>query len=198
MIRFGSIAATAIFFAVSCAFLLAAHAEQGHSDAYANASRKIAWLGENARAEHPSNHPTVLKAAEWNAYLNEGGVKLPDAVSNIRITCQMELVHGDAEVDFDRLTANRTRNNPLFAMFTGKHHVNVIAKAAASNGVATIHVQSVAFDGVEVPRIALEVFSGLYLRPKYGKAVGLDSTFALKSRIDAAVPGMDQVTVTQR
>jgi hypothetical protein len=125
-------------------------------------------------------------------------VNLPEGVSNIRITSQPAVVNGDAEVDFDRLTASRTRNNPLLALFTGKHHVSVIAQAAAVGGVATVHVQSVAFDGVGIPRIALEYFAGRYLRPKYGNAIGMDSTFRLRSRIDTAILGSDQVTITQR
>ncbi len=49
-----------------------------------------------------------------------------------------------------------------------------------------------------IPRIALEYFSDRFLRPKYGNAVGLDSTFHLPSRIDSAIVGTDQVTITQR
>jgi hypothetical protein len=177
---------------------LASYGQPSHSEAYASAARKIAWLAENGRAPRPSTRPTVLTAPEWNAYLNEGGVKLPDGVSNVRLSSQPAVVHGDAEVDFDRLTANRTRNKPLLALFTGKHHVTCIAQAAAANGVATVRVQSVAFDGVEVPRFALELFSDRYLRPKYGNAVGMDSTFRLHSRIDTAILGTNQVTITQR
>jgi hypothetical protein len=52
-------------------------------------------------------------------------------------------------------------------------------------------------DGVEVPRIALEYFADRFLRPKYGSAVGLDSTFHLPARIDSASLGTDQVTISQ-
>ena len=44
----------------------------------------------------------------------------------------------------------------------------------------------------------LEFFSDRYLRPKYGNAVGMDSTFRLHSRIDTAILGVNQVTITQR
>lgn len=190
-----------LFYCIAIAFVfgsLASYGQQNHSEAYANASRKIAWLAENGSAEHPSTRPTVLTAEEWNAYINEGGVKLPDGVSNVRLSSQPAVVHGDAEVDFDRLTANRTRNNPLLALFTGKHHVTCTAQAAAANGAATVRVQSVAFDGVEVPPFLLELFSDRYLRPKYGNAVGMNSTFRLHSRIDTAILGVNQVTITQR
>jgi hypothetical protein len=123
---------------------------------------------------------------------------LPEGVSNIRLSSQPAVVHGDAEVNFDRLTSNRTRSNPFLSLFTGKHHVTVTAQAAAANGVGMVRVESVEFDGVEVPRIALEYFSNRYLRPKYGNAIGLDSTFRLHSRIETAILGTDQVSITQR
>jgi hypothetical protein len=172
--------------------------QQGRSEAYSSAARKIAWLTENGRSPHPSTRPTVITAAGWNAYINEGGVKLPEGVSAVRLSTQSAVVHGNAEVDFDRLTANRTRKNPLLTLFTGKHHVTCTAQAAAANGIATVRVQSVAFDGVEVPRFLLEYFSDRYLRPKYGNAVGMDSTFRLHSRIDTAILGINQITITQR
>jgi hypothetical protein len=178
--------------------LATTYGEQKPSAAFASADRKIKWIGENGRTEHPSTRPVVLTAAEWNAYLNEGGVKLPEGVSSVRLTSESAVVHGDAEVDFDRLTANRTRNNPLLQLFTGKHHVTVTAQAAAANGVGTVRVQSVEFDGVQIPEIALEYFCNRYLRPKYGSAVGMDSTFHLHSRIETAILGTDQVTITQR
>lgn len=178
--------------------LLSAHGQQSKSSAYESAERKIAWIGENGRSNHPSAHPTVLTATEWNAYINQGGVKLPEGVTAIRLTSQPAIIHGDAEVDFDRLTANRTRNNPLLQFFTGKHHVTASAHASATHGTATIQVDTVAFDGVEIPRIALEYFAGKYLRPKYGNAVGMDSVFPLKNRIDSVILGTDQAAITQR
>jgi hypothetical protein len=178
--------------------LTASHAQQARSAAYARAASKIAWLAENARSANPSTRPTVLTAREWNAYLNEGGVKLPAGLSNIHISSQPAVVHGDAEVDFDRLTANRTRGNPLLALFAGKHHVAVTARVAAANGVGTVHVDSIILDGVEVPRFALEYFASRFLQPKYGNAVGLDSTFHLHAHIASAIVGADKVTITQR
>jgi hypothetical protein len=184
---------------VAVAFLLATtYGEQRQSAAFASAERKIEWIAENGRSEHPSSRPTVLTAAEWNAYLNEGGVKLPEGVTRVQLTTDPAVVHGDAEVDFDRLTSNRTRNNPLLQLFTGKHHVTATAQASAVNGVGTVHVQSVEFDGVKIPDMALEYFCNHYLRPKYGTAVGMDSHFPLHSHIDTAILGKDQVTITQR
>jgi hypothetical protein len=172
--------------------------QQAHSPAFASAEQKIAWLGENGRSANPSTRPTILSANEWNAYLTEGGIKLPEGVSGVRISSEHGIAHGDAEIDFDRLTANRTRSNPLLALFTGMHHVTATAHVAAANGMGIVEVDSVLFDGVEVPRLALEFFAGRYLRPKYGSAIGMDSTFPLHNRLDTAVVGANQVTITQR
>jgi hypothetical protein len=174
------------------------YAAPGRLTAYESAEQKIAWIGENGRSETPSQQPTVLTAAEWNAYLNEGGVKLPEGVTAVHIHTRPSIIEGEAEVDFDRLTANRTRNNPLLQLFTGKHHVNVLAHGSAIRGVATIQVDHVTFDGVEIPRFALDYFAGRFLRPKYGSAVGLDSVFRLKNRMYTVVIGDEQATITQR
>lgn len=181
-----------------CTFLLATTYGHRQSATFAGAERKIDWIAENGRSGHPSTRPTVLTSAEWNAYLNEGGVTLPEGVSSVHLTTDPAVVHGDAEVDFDQLTANRTRKNPLLQLFTGKHHVTVTAQAAASNGIGTVRVESVQFDGLEIPRMALEYFCNRYLRPKYGNAYGMDSTFRLHSHIDTAILGADKVTITQR
>jgi hypothetical protein len=181
-----------------CILLLAASfAQYAHSRVFASADRKIAWLRENGRSEYPASKPTVLTAEEWNAYLNQGGVKLPEGLSNIRISSQPTIAHGEADVDFDRLTANRSRSNPFLTLFTGKHHVTVTAQLAAARGTGAVRVESFMLDGVEVPRIALEYFADRFLRPKYGSAVGLDSTFHLPARIDSASLGTDQVTISQ-
>jgi hypothetical protein len=174
------------------------HGQQAHSAAFDSAEKKFAWLGANGRSANPSRQPTVLTADEWNAYLNEGGVKMPEGVSKIRITSEPGIAHGGAEIDFDRLTANRTRSNPFLALFTGKHQVTGTAHLSADNGIVSLQVDSVEFDGVEVPRLALEFFASRYLRPKYGNAVGMDSTFALHNRTDTAMVGVNQVTITQR
>jgi len=187
-----------VAFLALCTLLLAASfAQYVHSPVFASAERKFTWLRENGRSEHPSSKPTVLTAEEWNVYLNEGGVKLPEGLSNIRISSQPTVAHGDADVDFDRLTANRSRSNPFLTLFTGKHHVTVTAQLASARGTGAVRVESFMLDGVEVPRIALEYFADRFLRPKYGSAVGLDSTFHLPARIDSASLGTDQVIISQ-
>ena len=169
-----------------------------HSEAFESARQKLDWIDHNGESATPSMAPTVLTAREWNAYLNEGGVKLPEGLSRMRISSEPGVAHGEAEIDFDRLTANRTRGNPLLYLFTGKHRVNVNAHLYANKGIGVVHVDSVLLDDVEIPRLALDYFASHYLRPKYGNAVGLDSTFALHNRIDTAIVGNNQVAITQR
>jgi hypothetical protein len=172
--------------------------ETAHSPAFSRAQTKLATIAENGRAAEPAPLSTTLTAAEWNAYLNEGGVKLPPGLSEIALHSQPGIIHGQAIVDFDQLTAGKTRNNPLLGLFSGKHLVTATARASCVNGKATIHVQSVAFDGAEIPPFALEFFAAKFLRPKYGSAIGMDSTFAVKNRIDSAVVGEDRVVITQK
>jgi hypothetical protein len=192
------IARPVLLSALAMLLLLPSRAQQAHSRAFESARDKFAWIVENGERTAPSPTPTVLTAAEWNAYLNEGGVKLPEGLSDIRISSESGIAHGEAEVDFDRLTANRTRSNPLLFLFTGTHQVTVTARAEAANGIATLHVETVAFDGVGIPRLALDYFASRFLRPRYGNAIGLDSTFRLHNRIDTAVVESDQVSITQR
>jgi hypothetical protein len=178
--------------------LPSSRAQQAHSPAFGQARDKLDWIARNGESATPSTRPTVLTAREWNAFLNEGGVKLPEGVTRVRLTSEPGIIHGEADIDFDRLTANRTRSNPLLFLFTGKHRVMADAHAQASHGIAKLNVDSVAFDGVQIPRFALEYFASHYLRPRFGNAVGMDSTFALHNRIDTAVVGADEVTITQR
>src|SRR6266567_1713345 len=85
---------------IAAGTLLLAENNSGDKESanFASAERKIGWIGENGHSEHPSNRPTVLTAAEWNAYLNEGGVKLPEGVTRVHLTSDPAVVHGDAVV----------------------------------------------------------------------------------------------------
>ena len=141
----------------------------------------------------------MLTADEIDAYLAEGGVDLPEGVQRVRFSSVPTMVTAAARIDFDRLTASRKINNPWMAMlFTGVHDVSVEAQATGSGGMGSVHVESVAIDGVKVPRMAMQFLVDYYLKPKYGANVGLDSRFPLPARIDVAVVGNNQVSVTQR
>jgi hypothetical protein len=195
-VRFATPAAAAV---LAAGLLLGtAQARPHHSAAYASAEHKFAWIRENGQRSEPSTRPTVLTAAEWNAYLNEGGVKLPEGVSHVRILSRAGTARGEAEVDFDQLSAGRSRQNFLLALFTGKHGVEVTARVRCVHGIGHVHVEAVYFDGVEIPRLALEFFARRVLQPRYGKNIGLDSSFALHHRIETVTVGENEVYITQR
>jgi hypothetical protein len=107
------------------------------------------------------------------------------------------VITGDANVDFDRLKQGRNSANPLLSIFSGVHNVEVIANSRGAGGVGYVEIQSVSLDGVQVPRMVLQLFVDKYLKPKYPN-LGLDSTFRLPDKIDIAIVGSHQVTLTQK
>jgi hypothetical protein len=107
------------------------------------------------------------------------------------------VVTGTAKVDFDRLKAGRSSYNPLLSIFTGIHNVVIVAHAHGAGGQGSVNVDSVALDGVEIPRFVLQLFAEKYLQPKYSN-IGLDSRFALPNRVDTATVGLHRLTVTQK
>jgi hypothetical protein len=82
-------------------------------------------------------------------------------------------------------------------MFSGVHDVAVTAHGSGSGGIGTVHIDSVALDGVTIPDFALQMFINRYVKPKHPN-LGIDSSFHLPDRIDTAVVGKHIVTVTQR
>jgi hypothetical protein len=170
-----------------------------HSDSYQSAQRKLKEISENGRLARPQPRTTVLTADEINAYLAQGGVALPEGVQRVRFSSVPTMVTAAARIDFDRLTASRKVSNPwMAALFSGVHEVSVEAQATGGGGMGSVHVGSVAIDGVKVPRVAMQFLVDYYLKPKYGANVGLDSRFPLPARIDVAAVGNNQVAVTQR
>ena len=178
--------------------LIAASAAVSHSPAYQSAERKIHFLEDNGERQPPEPATTSLTAAEINAYLAEGGVDLPVGVQRVRFSSVPAVVTAAARVDFDKLTAGRPMNPFMAVFFTGVHDVAVEAQASGSNGTGSVRVESVSIDGMKVPRAALQFLVDHYLKPKYGSAVGLDSSFRLPARINTAVVGQNQLSLTQR
>ncbi len=176
---------------------LAQYAFAQHSPAYLSADRKISAIV--AFDASPSKGPatTTLTDEEINAYFAEGGVKWPDGVSDVKIDEQPAVVNASGVVDFDKVTAKSHSNSPLLALFSGVHTVHVTAQASAVHGRASVKVQSVSLDGLEIPRVALEYFVQKYLQPKFPEA-DLDSVFGMPYRIDSAIVGDGRVTFTQK
>jgi hypothetical protein len=161
------------------------------------AAQKLAHMQRNGMQEKPDQTPTVLTDEELNAYFADGRVKLPTGVKNVRYETGLGVITANTEVDFDQIRAGQRSGNPLLSIFTGIHDVQVVAHGAGSGGVARVQIESVAIDGVRVPRFALEMFVDKFIRPKYPQA-GLDSQFKMPARVDVAVVGDKQLTLTQK
>jgi hypothetical protein len=162
-----------------------------------SAEQKLHYLDENAKREHPDSHPTELTEAEINAYLASGKVRLPAGVDSLRLAGVAGVITGRCRVDFDRVRAGRSNSNPLLRLFSGAHDVVVEAQAAGANHRGRVHVNSVAIDGIEVPRFVLQLFVEKYVTPRY-PGVGLDSTFTLPDKIDTATVGAHKLIVVQK
>jgi hypothetical protein len=165
--------------------------------AYRSMERKLDAIARNGAAPRAQPVYTEITADEANAWINQGGVKLPAGVSDVRLSSTPGIITADSRIDFDKLTAGVNSSNPLLSLFTGIHDVNVVAHASAAGGLAQVHVQSMSIDGVTVPRMAMEFFVNKYLKPKYPN-VGLDTTFQLPARIDQAAVGANKVTLKQK
>lgn len=159
--------------------------------------RKIDFLKRNATITPADPRPTVFLQNEINAYFAQHRVKLPDGIMSVNFNLSPAVVTAKTRVDFDALTASKSGYNPLLAIFTGVHDVQVVATASGSAGIADVYVRSVTLDGVNVPRMALEMFIRRFVNPKYPN-IGLDGEYHLPVRIDTVTIGDRRGTVTQK
>jgi hypothetical protein len=159
--------------------------------------RKLEHIESNADAATPDPAPTVLTEDEVNAYLASGAVRLPRGVQRVRLEGLPGIVNADARVDFDQITQGSRSMNPLLALFSGVHQVQVASHAHGERGVGYVHVDSLSIDGIEVPQMALQFFVDRYIKPKHPE-LGIDSRFQMPDRIDSAVVGRHQVTLVQK
>lgn len=159
--------------------------------------KKLDQLERNAAAKPVQRRSTQINADEVNAWFRDGGYKLPQGVQKVIFHSQPDTILAKATVDFDEVKQGKHNLNPLLSMFSGVHEVEVSATASAQNGQGHVVVQSVSIDGVGVPHLALELFVKKYITPKYPN-VGLDNTFQMPDRIDAATVGNDNALLTQR
>jgi hypothetical protein len=184
------------------AFCLAAAAARPHAPAANNSAvesmqRKLDRIQTNGEQANPRPLTTVMTEQEINAYVASGRVRMPKGVQSLRFSGQPGVIDSWARVDFDQLTAGQRSANPLLSMFSGVHDVAVTAHGSGSAGVANVHIDSVALDGVTIPDFALQMFVNHYIKPKYPN-LGIDNRFQLPDRIDTAVVGNHQLTVTQK
>ncbi len=167
------------------------------TNAVASMERKAKHVKDNGALADPSQTPTEFTENEVNAYMASGHIKLPVGVHSVRFQGRPGVVTANARVDFDEIRKGTASFNPLLAVFSGVHDVVVVAHVHGTGGQALVHIDSVALDGVEIPRFALELFVEEYLKPKYPD-VGMDSRFDLPNRIDTAVVGEHKLTLTQK
>jgi hypothetical protein len=163
----------------------------------AAAQKKFEHIEQNAASSTPDQTPTVLTENEINAWLSSGEAELPKGVKRLQLRSNPDVINATASVDFDEITAGRQSANPLLSLFRGTHEVEASAHAQGGGGQGQVHIDSVALDGVTVPKMALEYFADKYIKPKYPN-LGVDSTFKLPYRIDTATVGSHKVTVTQK
>jgi hypothetical protein len=168
-----------------------------HSGEFRSMQAKLAYLKQNAARAHPDPKPVELTEPEVNAYFNEGGVKLPKGVSQVRLTSQPGAIDAHAQIDFEAITQGHGSNNPLYSLFSGTHDIHAVAQASGANGTASIHVQSIELDGVQVPQFLLQLFVEHFITTKYPN-VGITSTFKLPLRIDNAVVDPGRVRLAQK
>ena len=159
--------------------------------------RKLEHIESNAARPTPDSAPTVLNEDEVNAYVNSGTVHLPRGVQRVHLEGMPGVVTGNLQVDFDQITQGSRSVNPLLALFSGVHQVQVATHAHGERGVGYVHVDRVSLDNVEVPPIAIEFFIDRYIKPKHPE-IGIDTRFQMPDRIDTAVAGQRQVTVVQK
>lgn len=167
------------------------------SPAARSMERKLEHIESNAERPRPDSTPTVLTEAEVNAYVNSGAVDLPRGVQRVRLEGRPGAVTAETRVDFDQITQGSRSMNPLLALFSGVHDVQVDTHAHGERRVGYIHVDRVTLDGVEVPQIALQFFIDRYIKPKHPE-IGIDTRFQMPDRVDTAIVGQHQVTVVQR
>jgi len=167
------------------------------SPAVRSMERKLEHIENNAERPRPDSAPTVLTEDEVNAYVNSGAVNLPRGVRRVHLAGMPGVVTAELQVDFDQITQGSRSVNPLLALFSGVHQVQVATHAYGQRGVGYVHVDRVSLDGVEVPPIALEFFIDRYLKPKHPE-IGIDSRFQMPDRIDTAVAGEHRMTVVQK
>ena len=189
--------AAIVFLGLLFSFAPGWSAPSGNNAAVESMQRKLDRIQSNGEHANPRPLTTVMTEQEVNAYVASGRVQLPKGVRSVRFSGQPGVIDSWARVDFDQLTAGQRSANPLLSMFSGVHDVAITAHGSGARGVGNVHVDSVALDGVTIPDFALEMFVNHYIKPKHPN-LGIDNLFELPDRIDAAVVGNHQLTITQQ
>lgn len=179
------------------ALFVSAVAQSAGDPAAGRMEAKLRHLEQNAGRQKPDPRPTVFTEEEINAYIADGRVELPTGVKRVRFRGSSGVITAVARVDFDELTAERRSAHPWLLLFTGRHDVTVVAQAEGAGGEGVVTVESVAINGRQVPRRALEFFLSRYVTPRYPD-VGMESRFQLPAHIHTATVGEKQLAVVQK
>jgi hypothetical protein len=180
--------------AVSCATAIPTGGAK--SSAVLSMERKLGRIESNGSSPHPPAR-TEFTEDEINAYFAAQEIDLPAGVQSVHFSSAPGVVTATTRVDFEKIKAGEGSFNPLLEVFSGVHDVVVVAHAHGEGGVGYVQVDTVALDGVNIPRFALQLFAGKYVQPRYPD-LGLDSKFRLPDRIDSATVGAHELTVTQK
>lgn len=186
-----------LLFAALLAFIPGYTAAQDRSSTSAEVERKVEHVQQNGARSQPDQTPTTFSQQEINDYVASDAVKLPKGVQSVRFASEPGVITANAHVDFDELKNGRGSANPLLSVFSGVHDVVVVAHAHGAGHTGYVDVDSVSLDGVDIPRFVLQLFVEKYLQPKYPN-VGLSSRFEMPYKIDTAVVGRNQLTITQK
>ena len=170
---------------------------QKRSSTSTEVERKIQHVQQNGAQPQPDQTPTTFSQQEINDYVASGAVKLPKGVQSVAFAGAPGVITANARIDFDEVKSGRGSANPLLSVFSGVHDVVVVAHAHGAGHLGYVDVDSVALDGVDIPRFVLQLFVEKYLHTKYPN-VGLSSRFDMPYKIDTAVVGRNQSTVTQK
>jgi hypothetical protein len=171
---------------------------QNPKEAADSFQRKIDAIRANASLRDPQPKSTTVSQEEINAYFAERRLNMPEGVKTVVFDLAPNQVTATTRVDFEQLRQSRPSMNPLLAIFDGIHDCQVVAHTeSAGPGLVHVRVESVVIDGMEVPRMALELFMKHYVNPKYPN-VSLDNNYRLPARIDSAVIAQQAGTITQK
>jgi hypothetical protein len=160
--------------------------------------KKVDLIKTNAAAQQPAQRPTVFSQEEVNAYFAERRLKMPEGVQKVNFDLKPEEVTAFTRVDFEQLRQSRPSMNPLLAIFDGVHDCQVVAHAESTGpGTVRVRVESVTIDGMNVPRMALQMFVNHYVKPKYPN-VDLDAEYKLPVRMDSATIKTQEGVIVQK
>jgi hypothetical protein len=183
---------------ISSAFSAPKRQFKSDQEAADSFEKKVDFIRENASAPSPAQRSTIFSQEEINAYFAERRLKMPEGVKTVNFGLAPNQVTASTRVDFEQIRNSRPSMNPLLAIFDGVHDCQVIAHTEpAGPGMVHVRVDSVAIDGMEVPRMALNLFIKNYVNPKYPN-VSLENDYRLPARIDSAVIAQQTGTVTQK